>query len=172
MTTILDEAVEAVIAYKATQQVSSKLCCPLRKQWSFLGNMSKVTGGIVYMGMLHPTAEHAYHWGCLNYLGVHGALEIVSHFNPVEVKKGAKVLYKKWGPLPPDTKLEIMKDVIAAKFEPLSFFAKRLEGTGDKIIIEGNWWHDNFWGMDYLRPQSSENYLGRILMDRREELRA
>ena len=36
--------------------------------------------------------------------------------------------------------------------------------------MEGNGWHDTFWGVD-LKTGEGEKHLGRILMQVREELR-
>ena len=53
-------------------------------------------------------------------------------------------------------------------------FAEKLLATGNKELIEGNIWHDNFWG-DCSCPQCKDfigiNMLGRLLMKKREKLK-
>jgi predicted NAD-dependent protein-ADP-ribosyltransferase YbiA (DUF1768 family) len=43
-----------------------------------------------------------------------------------------------------------------------------LDATGDRKLVEGNYWHDTFWG---VCNGVGENYLGEILMHVRQELR-
>jgi len=45
---------------------------------------------------------------------------------------------------------------------------KLIEMTGDRDLIEGNTWGDKFWGKV---DGDGENWLGRLLMDKRDRLR-
>lgn len=48
-----------------------------------------------------------------------------------------------------------------------------LIGTGNETLIEGNWWHDNFWGAcscPKCEKKRKHNNLGKILMYVREGL--
>jgi predicted NAD-dependent protein-ADP-ribosyltransferase YbiA (DUF1768 family) len=47
--------------------------------------------------------------------------------------------------------------------------ADRLLLTGDEELIEGNYWHDHIWG---VCDGTGTNWLGKILMEIRDELRA
>ena len=41
----------------------------------------------------------------------------------------------------------------------------KLLATGDRKLIEGNWWGDRFWGaMMFNGEWDGENHLGRLLM--------
>ena len=74
-------------------------------------------------------------------------------------------------PLRPDwdlVKLELMAQVVRAKFSQHPRLAKKLLETVGKPLIEGNTWHDVFWGMD-LKTREGENHLGRILMALRQD---
>lgn len=64
-------------------------------------------------------------------------------------------------------RLDVMASLVRQKFsrEP---FKSRLLATGDRELIEGNWWHDRFWG---VCEGVGENHLGNILMKVRAELR-
>lgn len=51
---------------------------------------------------------------------------------------------------------------------------QKLLNTGDVELIEGNIWHDNTWGSCFCpkcKNIKGENYLGKLLMKLREELR-
>jgi ribA/ribD-fused uncharacterized protein len=65
-------------------------------------------------------------------------------------------------------KVEIMRGLLREKFaqEPDRTV---LLGTGRRELVEGNWWGDRFWGQSPLG--NGENWLGRLLMEIREELR-
>jgi ribA/ribD-fused uncharacterized protein len=69
-----------------------------------------------------------------------------------------------------EIKLDVMYCVIQIKFAPGTENAKMLLETGDAELIEGNWWHDSFWGFD-LRAEIGANHLGRLLMEWRAALR-
>ena len=64
----------------------------------------------------------------------------------------------------------IMKNILTAKFSNPELRAK-LKATGDKVLIEGNTWHDNRWG-DCSCPKCAnkegQNWLGIILMEIRD----
>ena len=73
-----------------------------------------------------------------------------------------------------DIKLVVMKEVVEAKFLQNPDLAQKLIATGDAILVEGNHWHDNYWGrctcskcVDIL----GKNHLGDILMDVRSNFR-
>ena len=36
-----------------------------------------------------------------------------------------------------------------------------LKATGDAVLVEGNWWRDDFWG---VYEGKGQNILGKILM--------
>lgn len=74
-------------------------------------------------------------------------------------------------PLPADwaqRRVCVMRDLIREKFAFGSPLAAQLLGTGDATLVEGNTWGDRFWG---VCGGVGENHLGRILMQRREELK-
>ena len=56
-----------------------------------------------------------------------------------------------------------------AKFVQHPELAARLVLTGVMPLVEGNAWHDVFWGVD-VRTGEGENHLGRILMAIRNEM--
>jgi len=64
--------------------------------------------------------------------------------------------------------------VPGTKEDPYHLLAQQLVDTGDAILIEGNTWHDNFWGNCQCGRDeclgTGKNWLGRLLMLRRSEL--
>ena len=48
----------------------------------------------------------------------------------------------------------------------------KLLATGNRVLVEGNYWHDNFWGECTCEKckatQKAENWLGKLLMERRD----
>ena len=68
-------------------------------------------------------------------------------------------------------KANVMADVVHAKFTQHPELAKRLVDTGNAELIEGNWWHDNFFGnceCFACKETQGQNWLGWILMRERE----
>ena len=64
-------------------------------------------------------------------------------------------------------RLEVMESLLQHKFSEHPELAKLLLGTGDTVLVEGNLWHDNFWGSctcSHCRGLQGENHLGRLLM--------
>lgn len=68
-----------------------------------------------------------------------------------------------------NVKDDIMEEVVRAKFSQNPDLLQRLVDTGDMELIEGNRWHDKYWGVD-LMSGVGENHLGIILMKIRSEL--
>ena len=90
--------------------------------------------------------------------------------NPGDVKKmGQRIKVRKdWD----DKKLEFMSWAVKEKFKDETL-AEMLLMTKDEPIVEGNWWHDKFWGVCTCAKCSNtgENHLGNILMGIRDELK-
>lgn len=109
-----------------------------------------------------PTAEHAYQAAkSLDPVDWKDAQECVS---PGAAKRLGKTftLRPDWD----DVKLEIMPEIVRAKFRDPELREKLL-ATGDAQLIEGNNWGDTFWGVSRGK---GHNHLGRILMQVRSEI--
>lgn len=73
-------------------------------------------------------------------------------------------------------KRRIMLHLIVIKFQ-YSDMTDLLLGTGQQKLVEGNTWHDNYWGVCYCQsctqerakenPKLGSNWLGRLLMHTR-----
>lgn len=68
-----------------------------------------------------------------------------------------------------EVKLDIMLDLLRQKFSK-NLFWQRLQATAPRFLVEGNNWHDTFWGVcngcKKVGPHSpyGENWLGQWLM--------
>ena len=69
-------------------------------------------------------------------------------------------------------KIRIMKNLLMQKFS-FERFKTSLLSTGYAILIEGNYWHDNYWGNCYCKKCKDipgKNNLGNLLMKVRKIL--
>jgi hypothetical protein len=64
-------------------------------------------------------------------------------------------------------KVQIMRDLLIQKFGPGTELADKLRDTYPHVLIEGNWWNDQFWG---VCRGVGLNWLGRLLMEIRKDL--
>ena len=119
---------------------------------------------IIFEGREYPSSEHAYvaaktteesRRRYISYLSTPGAAK----------RYGRKfTLRPDWD----DIKLDVMYQIVKAKFTAHKDLAIKLVGTGDVELVEGNTWGDVFWGK--CRGHG-KNHLGKILMQVREELK-
>lgn len=135
--------------------------------------LSNFEGPAVYLdGVRYPHVEHAYQAA----KSIDG--EIRRRFtDPFLPSAKAKTmgsadrldLRKDWTE---SVRLTIMDVLIRQKFLHKDYLDQLLE-TGDARLIEGNFWHDNFWG-NCSCPKcfgaKKTNYLGRLLMKLRKEM--
>lgn len=128
---------------------------------SFLSNFYEHE--VLYEGKLYPTNEHAYQ-----------AAKTLNEKEREKIRKAktasrAKFFGRKvdkredWE----DIKKQIMYELCLEKFKDEKMKEKLLN-TGDKELIEGNTWNDDFWGKC---SDKGQNHLGKILMRIREELK-
>lgn len=120
---------------------------------------------IRYLGHTYRSVEHAYQAAKTHNPMDH--LRIAGFRTAKEAKQWGRTLTC----LRPDweeVKVSIMKTLIKKKFKADSPLAEKLLGTGDAMLIEGNWWGDEFWGK--CRGKG-KNMLGKLLMRRRKKLR-
>ncbi len=65
-----------------------------------------------------------------------------------------------------DIKIGIMTRGLWLKFNQNRDLYDILVASAPQVLQEGNWWKDEFWGVN-LRTGRGENWLGRLLMDLR-----
>jgi ribA/ribD-fused uncharacterized protein len=118
---------------------------------------------------VYPTAEHAYQ--ALKAIDTRERAWVVASETPLIAKRrGRKVrAVDYWG----DVRVLVMEQVLAAKFSD-RHLAEQLIATHPHKLIEGNTWHDQFWGDCRCGrcPGEGENILGITLMTLRDELRS
>lgn len=116
---------------------------------------------IRYQGWIWPSAEHAYQ--AMKTFDQDQRKEILHADTPSIAKRiGRHVTMRyNWDKV----KLDIMRDIVRAKFEQNPDLMLDLLGTGDEELIEGNHWGDTFWGQC---NGVGENWLGKILMEIRD----
>jgi ribA/ribD-fused uncharacterized protein len=94
-----------------------------------------------YKGIVFTTSEHAFQWEKIE--SDVDKLKILQAQSTQEAKKLGNSLKIKhdWN----NTRKQIMKDILICKFQNKNLKTKLLETKIHKLI-EGNSWHDNFWG--------------------------
>lgn len=124
---------------------------------------------VTYKGLEFKSSEAAYQaQKCAD----KSKKELFTDLTPDEAKGFGKhvALVDGWD----DMKADVMRQVVHAKFSQNPGLAKRLLETGDAELVEGNTWHDNFFGSctcPACRTKRGENWLGLILMDERDRLK-
>ena len=71
-------------------------------------------------------------------------------------------------------KYNTMYDINFYKYKHNKTLRAMLKGTKRQVLIEGNWWHDNYWGVctcHECKDIPKQNNLGKILMEIRNELK-
>lgn len=166
-----------------------------RNEYAFLSNFYRRK--ILYRGHWFPSSEHAYHAEkslderYRTQLMVQKEIDkwnkkmenkeyvcLMPELNPKESKD-----YGSWNRLIQkglhrldwfDMSLETMYNININKFTQNPDLAKKLISTEGKVLIEGNYWGDDFWGMIKSKPKDpnsewkGKNHLGKTLMRVRE----
>jgi ribA/ribD-fused uncharacterized protein len=119
---------------------------------------------VLYEGIVWPSSEHAYQ--AMKTTDENQRLNISILDTPGEAKKMGKAVKMRvdWD----DVKLDIMEEIVRAKFTQNPQLQTMLLYTEDLEIIEGNTWGDTFWG---VCDGVGENHLGKILMKIRDEIK-
>jgi ribA/ribD-fused uncharacterized protein len=149
------------------RQPSLPTTCPVtidsfRFEFGFLSNFYE--SSIWVGGERYPSVEHAYQAAKA---GDESTKRLIREADSPAVAKRLGFSCQ----LPPDwdtRKVDIMRGLVREKFKnPL--LRPLLLATGDAMLIEGNTWNDTTWGICRGKGQ---NWLGRILMQVRDECRA
>jgi ribA/ribD-fused uncharacterized protein len=130
-----------------------------RGSWRFLSNFWPCA--VRYDGALYPSAEHAYQ--AAKTTDPDMRLYIAQCRTPGEAKRAGRDLPLRpgWdGPL----RTKVMLMVVADKFLRNPELAGWLAATGGARLVEGNTWHDNFWGDCHCGKLSGCSLPGRNLL--------
>lgn len=136
-------------------------------EYRFLSNFYPAP--IQYVGVQWKTSEHAYQaTKTLNYADW---TKIYLAPTPGAAKRAGRQaeIRKDWDLI----KVDRMREIVRAKFAQHFDLAQKLLDTGDSALVEGNDWGDEFWGMtrNVNGQWKGQNWLGRILMEVRAQLR-
>ena len=136
-------------------------------KYAFLSNFFYAP--FVYEDNIYPTNEHFFQ--AMKTLDPEERRKIAEAKTPGVAKRlGRRVqLREDWE----EVKIDIMRLGLSLKFHAHMHLIEKLIETGDADLIEGNTWHDNFWGI-CLCPKCQgrgQNHLGRLLMEVRERFR-
>jgi len=114
-----------------------------------------------------PTNEHAFQ-ACKTKDPDQAKLIIQAGDASTAKKLGRQVkLIDDWDTL----RIPFMKKVVEAKFKQHIDLKIKLLMTGERELVEGNTWKDEFWGVSE-KTGHGENHLGKILMEVRSEIKA
>jgi ribA/ribD-fused uncharacterized protein len=145
-------------------------------EYDFLSNF--YLAPLTWRGQKFSTSEHAYQWAktdnpkeqktILVYV-MESGYEMPT--TPGQAKRAGQIVTKRadWE----EIRLDIMYDILIAKFTQNWDLRQKLLATGDAELIEGNSWHDNDWGAcrcSDCAKEEKNNYLGKLLMRLRMEL--
>jgi len=136
-------------------------------EYRFLSNFYPAI--VQYDGILYPTNEHAFQ--AAKTVNFDERLLIPGIETPGQAKKRGKLLTLRdnWDVL----RQQIMMDLCILKFAAHKELRKKLLDTNGQELIEGNNWHDNWWGncdCPKCFKIKGENYLGSILMFVRDKV--
>lgn len=135
-------------------------------EYAFLSNFYE--SKIVYKDITFPTVEHAFQAAKSLSEEEQAAISIAK--TPGIAKRlGRKVLLRSdWE----EIKEKVMYECVKEKFkEPV--LREKLLNTSPAELIEGNTWHDNYWGdcsCEKCKNIKGKNSLGKILMKVRSEI--
>ncbi len=113
------------------------------------------------------TVEHQYQ--AAKYLNADQAGIILDCPTPAKAKRLSRLMTN-WRPDWEQVKVDIMLNLLRWKFSQPDLKEKLL-ATGDALLEEGNTWGDAFWGVCPPNSGNGYNWLGRLIMQVRDELR-
>ncbi len=141
-------------------------------QYRFLSNFYPAQ--VTYEGITYPSTENAFQAAKMP------DLSLRKQFVAVDPKT-AKAMGRAWKCRSDwdSARNGVMLDLLRIKFSG-SPFRGRLIATEGAELIEGNWWHDQYWGVCNCAINGTcarkggvgENHLGKLLMQVRAELRS
>lgn len=138
------------------------------RDYFFLSNFYNVY--LEYEGIIYCSTEAAFQ--AAKSLDISEKMRI-ARMSPSDAKRAGRKIQ-----LRPDweeIKDKVMYDVCYEKFtnNDALHLKERLLETGKEELIEGNTWHDNYWGnctCEKCKNIAGQNKLGKILMEIRKEL--
>lgn len=137
-----------------------------QEQYRFLSNFYICP--VTYDGVMYSSAEAAYQ---AQKTTAPEDRALFAEMKPDVAKQMGKAV--KLRPDWPEVKQQHMQEILRAKFTQNPQLKAKLLETGDQLLVEGNTWHDNEWGIcqcPKCRQVKGQNLLGKALMDLRKSL--
>lgn len=120
----------------------------------------------VWNNTLWPNAEVAYQ--AAKATSAEDALSFMSLTAGQAKRHGREIKIREdWD----EVKFDLMRDIVRAKFVQNPELRDKLLATGTSHIEEGNNHNDRIWGVCPPGSSQGQNWLGKILMEIREDLR-
>lgn len=132
-------------------------------EFEFLSNF--YPSPLNFRGGEYFSAEHAYQAAKAESVELRERIRLCGSPDEAKILGSAIPVRPGWT----ESRLEVMAEILAAKFSPPSPLAQPLLATGSRLLVEGNDWGDSFWGTVEGR---GENHLGRLLMEIRTVIRS
>ena len=135
------------------------------EEYSFLSNF--YSSPVRQDGVTYPTVEHAFQACKTTDFAEREPIRQAS--TPGQAKRlGRRVtLRPDWEQI----KVSVMRELLLQKFKD-DLLKAQLLATGEAVLIEGNTWHDCYWGFCRCeRCGKGSNMLGILLMEVRDKLR-
>lgn len=134
---------------------------------------------VEYEGLTYPSSENAFQASKIYIPGdmdKTNKLRVLAGFTKVEPNESKRIGGRHGSiELRPDwesVKDNIMYNIVKLKFNQHKELMTKLIATGDAQLVEGNYWHDNYWGRcscERCIVRVKLNKLGKILMRIRDE---
>ena len=142
-----------------------KIIHQFQNEYKFLSNF--YSSEFTWRGIKWMTVEHAFQ--AAKTLDPQAQKEIRKTPHPGTAKRLGRTvkLRDDWE----QTKLLVMAELVWEKFDQNPLLMNKLLATGMDKLIEGNHWHDNFWGdclCNSCSQRKGKNWLGIILMEVRK----
>ena len=137
-------------------------------EFAFLSNFHPSM--ITVDGIDFPTVEHLFQ--AAKTVSLVEREKIAAALTPGQAKRLGRnvILCDNWE----EIKDDVMLNALRLKFNNV-FLRSLLLNTENEELVEGNTWHDNYWGnctCDRCKDIEGKNKLGKLLMQVREEIRS
>jgi ribA/ribD-fused uncharacterized protein len=148
------------LKYISHEYLERNIIDAFENDYEFLSNF--YPSEVSYKGSVYPTSEHAYQ--AQKCVKDEEQAEIKHADSPGQAKRlGQDVLLRpNWD----NIKTRVMYKVVRAKFNQHTDLRQKLLDTKPAVLIEGNDWGDQFWG---VTKNGGNNQLGKVLMIVRSE---
>ena len=136
--------------------------------YAFLSNFQPCR--VTFYGMIFPSVEAAFQAAkCANH---QDRVQFLT-MTPQQAKRRGRQIQMRsdWD----SRKLTIMHNLLVHKFNENPELIPKLIAIGSAVLVEGNTWHENFWGCctcSRCGGRRGRNNLGRLLMQLRADYMA